>query len=93
MSYQLIYSHQAHKDRKHLEVSNLHKEADKLLEILETDPLLDPPEYEKLHGDLRGAYSRRINQEHRLVYEINEDQKEVKILRMWGHYGHKAHSL
>ena len=86
MSWQLIYTKQAQKDAKKLAASNLKKKAQKLLDILKENPFQNPPPYEKLVGDLAGAYSRRINIQHRLVYEVLESKKVVKVIRMWTHY-------
>ncbi len=86
MSWVLVYTKQAQKDAKKLASSNLRDKAETLLKLIQTDPFQNPPPYEKLVGDLEGAYSRRINIQHRLVYEVIESQKTVKILRMWTHY-------
>ena len=86
MSYELIFSRQAQKDAKKLSKSNLKTHAEELLEILKEDPLKSPPKFEALRGDLQGCYSRRINIQHRLVYEIFEDRNIVHVLRMWTHY-------
>lgn len=86
MNWKLLFSKQSLKDAKNLKSANLWKNADKLLEILRHNPLQNPPPYEKLVGDLEGAYSRRINIRHRLVYQINKEEKVVRILRMWTHY-------
>jgi toxin YoeB len=86
VSWQLVYTRQACKDAKKLAASGLKAKAQALLEILETDPFQMPPTYEKLVGDLEGAYSRRINVQHRLVYEVLEAEKVVKVIRMWTHY-------
>ena len=83
--YELRYTRQAQKDAKRISESNLKKKAIELLEILREDPFTDFPPYEKLIGDLTGAFSRRINIQHRLVYQVYEDKKVVKILRMWTH--------
>ncbi|MBR4823174.1 MAG: Txe/YoeB family addiction module toxin [Spirochaetaceae bacterium] len=80
------YSKQAVKDSKKIEQSNLKKSVRELLDVLRNDPFQNPPPYEKLLGDLLGKYSRRINIQHRLVYEVFEEQKIVRILRMWTHY-------
>jgi toxin YoeB len=82
----LVYTAQAQKDAKKLASSGLKTKAQRLLEILEKSPYRTPPRYEKLVGDLSGAYSRRINIQHRLVYQILDDIKTVKIIRMWTHY-------
>ena len=86
MNYQLFYTKQAQKDAKKLSKSGFKEKAKELLTILSHNPFQNPPPYEKLLGDLAGAYSRRINIQHRLVYEVIEKQKQVKILRMWTHY-------
>ena len=86
MSWQLVYTKQAQKDAKKLSASNLRDKAQVLLNILQVDPFQNPPPYEKLVGDLAGAYSRRINLQHRLVYEVIEAENTVKVLRMWTHY-------
>lgn len=86
MSWRVIYSKHAQKDAKKLAKSNLKKKAKELLELLENDPFKNPPKYEKLVGDLEGAYSRRINIQHRLVYQVLIDERIVKVLRMWTHY-------
>ncbi|MDJ0569366.1 MAG: Txe/YoeB family addiction module toxin [Pleurocapsa sp. MO_192.B19] len=78
---------QAQKDAKKLAASGLKPKAQKLLEILKQNPFTNPPSYEKLQGDLKGAYSRRINVQHRLVYEIIDSENTIKIIRMWSHYG------
>ncbi len=85
-SWQLLYTKQAKKDAKKLASSNLKDKAEELLAILAENPFQNPPPYEKLVGDLEGAYSRRINVQHRLVYEIIESEKIVKVIRMWTHY-------
>ncbi len=84
--YKLVYTKQAQKDAKKIAYSGLKPKVLKLLQLLERDPLLPYPPYEKLLGDLSGAYSRRINIQHRLVYQILESKKIVKVLRMWSHY-------
>lgn len=86
MSWHLVYTKQAQKDAKKLAAGNLRDKAQTLLDIIQTNPFENPPPYEKLVGDLEGAYSRRINIQHRLVYEVIESEKTVKILRMWTHY-------
>ncbi len=85
-SWRLIYTKQAQKDAKKLASSNLKEKAEELLAVLEDNPFQNPPPYEKLVGDLSGAYSRRINIQHRLVYEVIESEQLVKIIRMWTHY-------
>jgi toxin YoeB len=86
VTWELVYTKQAQKDAKKLSSSNLKDKAQALLDILQVDPFQNPPPYEKLVGDLEGAYSRRINIQHRLVYEVIEAENTVKILRMWSHY-------
>ncbi len=86
MSWKLVYTKQAQKDAKKLSSSGLKPKAKQLLVILSENPFQNPPPYEKLVGDLSGAYSRRINIKHRLVYQILEDTRTVKVLRMWSHY-------
>ena len=86
MSWELVYSKQALKDAKKLKAAGLKPQAEELLEILKSDPLQNPPSFEKLIGDLAGAYSRRINIHNRLVYEVFPKEKVVRILRMWTHY-------
>lgn len=84
--YKLVFIKQAQKDAKKIASSGLKPKAQKLLMLLENDPLQQYPPYEKLLGDLSGAYSRRINILHRLVYQILDDKKIVKVIRMWTHY-------
>ena len=84
--WNLVYSKYAIKDAKKLSAAGLKDKAQTLLDILEVDPLQNPPPYEKLVGDLKGAYSRRINIQHRLIYEIFRKEKTVRILRIWAHY-------
>ncbi len=86
MNYKLVYTKQAQKDAKKLSKSGLKEKAKILLEVLSDDPFKSPPPFEKLVGDLSGAYSRRINIQHRLVYQVLEDDKIVKVIRMWTHY-------
>lgn len=86
MSWELAYSKQALKDAKKLKAAGLKSKAEELLEILKSDPLQNPPSFEKLIGDLAGAYSRRINIHDRLVYEVFPKEKVVRVLRMWTHY-------
>ena len=86
MTWNLAYSKFALKDAKKLSAAGLRDKAQALLDILEIDPFQNPPPYEKLVGDLRGAYSRRINIQHRLVYEVFRKEKTVRVLRMWTHY-------
>ncbi len=86
VSYTLVYTNLAKKDAKRLSAAGLAGKAQKLLKVIEKNPWQNPPSYEKLTGDLKGAVSRRINLQHRLVYEVLEDSKTVKILRMYSHY-------
>ena len=86
VSYKLVYTRQARKDAKKLAAAGLRPQAERLLEILAHNPYQTQPRYEKLLGDLAGAYSRRINIQHRLVYQVLEKDKVVKVLRMWTHY-------
>lgn len=86
MSWRLVYTKQAQKDARKLASSGLKPKAQELLDIVAADPFQRPPPFEKLVGDLAGAYSRRINIQHRLVYQVLEDQKVVKVLRLWTHY-------
>ncbi|MBD2429150.1 Txe/YoeB family addiction module toxin [Phormidium sp. FACHB-1136] len=85
MSWRLVFTKQAQKDARKLAASNLKPKAQALLDILRNDPFQNPPPYEKLVGDLVGAYSRRINIQHRLVYEVLEAERTVKVIRMWTH--------
>jgi Txe/YoeB family toxin of toxin-antitoxin system len=84
--WNLVYSKYALTDAKKLTTAGLKDKAQALLDILEVDLLQNPPPYEKLVGDLKGAYSRRINIQHRLVYEIFRKEKTIRVLRMWSHY-------
>ena len=84
--YKLVFTKQAQKDAKKIGSSGLKPKAQKLLNLLENDPMKQYPPYEKLLGDLSGAYSRRINIQHRLVYQVLEEKKIVKVIRMWTHY-------
>lgn len=86
MSWRLVYTRQAQKDAKKLAASGLKSKAQELLAILAKDPFQRPPPFEKLVGDLSGAYSRRINIQHRLVYQVLEEERIVKVLRLWSHY-------
>ena len=86
MSRRLVFTRQAQKDAKKLAQSGLKPSASALLDILRKNPYQNPPPFEKLVGDLAGAYSRRINIQHRLVYQILEEDKVVKVIRMWTHY-------
>jgi len=84
--YKLVFTKQAQRDAKKISKSSLSKKVKKLLDILEKDPYKDFPKHEKLVGDLSGAYSRRINRQHRLIYQIYNKKKIVKVIRMWTHY-------
>ena len=86
MSWRLVYTKQAQKDAKKLASSGLKSKAQELLTVLAEDPFQRPPPFEKLVGDLAGAYSRRINIQHRLVYQVLEQDRVVKVLRLWSHY-------
>lgn len=86
MSYRILYSKAAQKDAKKLTAAGLSDKAKALIEILKENPYQNPPPYEKLVGNLAGAYSRRINIQHRLVYEVREEDKTVRALRIWTHY-------
>ena len=86
VEYRLVYTKQAIKDTKKLQASKLDKKAKELLSIIKSNPFQTPPKYEKLIGDLSGAYSRRINIQHRLVYQVFEDKNVIKIIRLWTHY-------
>ena len=86
VTWNVAYSKFALKDAKKLSAAGLRDKAQALLDILEKDPFQNPPPYEKLVGDLRGAYSRRINIQHRLVYEVFRKERAVRVLRMWTHY-------
>ena len=86
MTWQLTFTKQAQKDAKKLSASGLRPKAEELLEILKENPFKQPPPFEKLVGDLSGACSRRINIQHRLVYQVLKDIKTVKVIRMWTHY-------
>lgn len=86
MTWALVYTKQAQKDALKLASAGLKEKAKALLNTVQLNPLQSPPPYEKLVGDLSGAYSRRINIQHRLVYQVLEEQKTVKVLRMWTHY-------
>ena len=86
MSWTLVFTTQARKDAKKLASSGLKAQAQRLLDLLAANPRQTPPRYEKLVGDLAGAYSRRINIQHRIVYQILDDARVVKVIRMWTHY-------
>ena len=84
--WRLVYTKQAQKDARRIAAAGLKPNAEAILEILASNPFQVPPSYEKLVGDLRGAYSRRINIQHRLVYQVLKEPRIVKVLRMWTHY-------
>lgn len=84
--WRVVFTKQAQKDAKKISTAGLRPKAEKLIEILRENPYQIPPPFEKLLGDLSGAFSRRINIQHRLVYQILDDEKVVKIIRMWTHY-------
>jgi Txe/YoeB family toxin of toxin-antitoxin system len=86
VSWRLLFTKQAQRDAQRLAASALKPKAQELLDILADDPFRSPPPFERLVGDLRGAYSRRINIQHRLVYQVLEGEHVVKVLRMWTHY-------
>ncbi len=86
MTWELVYTKQAQKDAKKLSASGLKNKAQVLLKIITENPFQNPPPYEKLVGDLSGAYSRRINIQHRLVYQVYEKEHVVKVIRLWTHY-------
>lgn len=86
MSWAIVFTKHAQKDAPKLSAAGLKAKAQELLAVLKDNPFQNPPPYEKLVGDLSGAYSRRINIQHRLVYEVLADEHTVKVLRMWSHY-------
>ncbi len=86
MSWTVVFTKQAKKDAKKLSASGLKSKAEAIIQILHENPYQVPPSYEKLVGDLSGAYSRRINIQHRIVYQILDEEKTVKVIRMWTHY-------
>lgn len=86
MTWRVVYTRHAQKDAKKLAASGLKPRAEELLAILAEDPFRKPPPFERLVGDLAGAYSRRINIQHRLVYQVMEEERVVKVLRLWSHY-------
>ena len=86
MKWTVVYAKHALKDAKKLSAAGLKEKTEELLEVLAIDPFQNPPAYEKLLGDLDGAYSRRINIQHRLVYEVFKKERTVRVLRMWSHY-------
>ncbi len=86
MSWKVVFTRDAQKDARKISRAGLRAKVEALLTLLARNPLENPPPYEKLLGDLKGAYSRRINIQHRLVYQVLEEEKTVKVLRMWTHY-------
>jgi len=86
VSWRIVFTRQAQKDAKKLSSAGLRPKAEELIKILRENPYQKPPSFEKLVGDLSGAYSRRINIKHRLVYEIIDEEKVIKVIRMWSHY-------
>ncbi|MFW6239112.1 MAG: Txe/YoeB family addiction module toxin [Thermodesulfobacteriota bacterium] len=86
MSWRVVFTKQAQKDAKKLSASGLKPKAEKIIEILRRNPFEVPPPFEKLVGDLAGAYSRRLNIQHRIVYQVIGEEKTVKVIRMWTHY-------
>ena len=86
VKWTLVYARQAQKDAQKLAAAGLKPKAEELLAILQEDPFKSPPPFEKLVGDLAGAYSRRINIQHRLVYQVLREERVVKVLRLWTHY-------
>ncbi len=86
VKWRLVYTKQAQKDAKKLSAAGLRPKAEKILALLAENPYKTPPRFEKLLGDLTGAYSRRINIQHRVVYQVIDDKKVVKIIRLWTHY-------
>ena len=86
MSWSIVYTKQAQKDARKIASAKLRPQAQRLLDIIAKNPFQTPPPYEKLVGDLAGAYSRRINIQHRLVYQVYSAQRTIKVIRMWTHY-------
>ena len=86
VKWRIVYTRQVHKDAKKIAAAGLRQKVEKLLEILSENPFQTPPPFEKLIGDLSGAYSRRITIQHRLVYQVLQEIKTVKVIRMWTHY-------
>jgi len=87
VSWQIVFTRQAQKDSKKLAAAGLRPKVEQLFIIIRENPYQNPPPYEKLMGDLAGAFSRRINIQHRLVYQVLEEEKIVNVIRMWTHYG------
>ena len=86
MSYKIVYTKQAAKDSEKIKTSHLYEKAKSYIKMIKNNPYETPPLYERLRGDLSGACSRRLNIQHRLVYEVFEKEKIIKIISMWGHY-------
>ncbi|HLG29019.1 MAG TPA: Txe/YoeB family addiction module toxin [Candidatus Brocadiales bacterium] len=86
VKWQVVFTKQAQKDAKKLTLAGLRQKAEQLLDVIRLNPYQNPPPYEKLVGDLSGAFSRRINIQHRLVYQVIEDERIIKVIRMWTHY-------
>ncbi|MFZ2657635.1 MAG: Txe/YoeB family addiction module toxin [Victivallales bacterium] len=86
VKWQLVFTNQAQKDARKLSLSGLRPKAERLLDILKENPYQNPPPFEKLVGNLSGAYSRRVNIQHRLVYQVLDEIRTVKVIRMWTHY-------
>ena len=86
MSYRVVFTRQAQKDARQVDRAGLRPKAERILAVLEQNPFQTPPPYEKLLGDLSGAYSRRLNIQHRIVYQVYESERVVKVIRMWTHY-------
>ena len=86
VEWKIVYTRQAQRDARNIAAAGLRPKAERILEILSPNPYQSPPPFEKLLGDLSGAYSRRINIQHRLVYQILEEERTVKVIRMWTHY-------
>jgi Txe/YoeB family toxin of toxin-antitoxin system len=86
VKWQVVFTKQAQKDAKRLASAGLRQKAEQLLDLIRQNPYQNPPPYEKLVGDLSGAFSRRINIQHRLVYQVIEDERIIKVIRMWTHY-------
>ncbi len=86
VSWKIVFTKQAQKDAKKIAASNLKTQTQRLLDILAINPFQNPPPFEKLVGDLSGAISRRINIQHRLVYQVYSEEKAIKVIRMWTHY-------
>jgi toxin YoeB len=86
VNWRIVFTKQAQKDAKKVTVSNLKPKAEQIIKILRQNPFQTPPPYEKLIGDLAGAYSRRLNIQHRIVYQVIDNEKIIKIIRMWTHY-------